>query len=338
MVFRMLRSASGIAFFALLACLPSPASASGGARTGGVSASAPVSAQVQGPVATTHSSGGIPFSHHVATPPPVAAFFSVTPAKVHAGSALHIAVRIDELHVHKVSARVTFFALRGNGTTIDIDGGRIATGKRVHLKWPKHAKLKQGRYRVILHATGPHNLQLVRGAHASGRTTLTVTKPKPEPKPKPAPITTTTTTPPPPPTPGGTFPVAGPYSFGDGFGAPRKGYTHQGQDVLAALGTPVVAPLGGSIDTTGYQASSAGYYVVENAADGHAFFFAHCAHSSVVVTTGQTVAQGQELCHVGQTGDATGPHLHFEVWIDGWRLDKASHPVDPLTQLQAWAR
>jgi murein DD-endopeptidase MepM/ murein hydrolase activator NlpD len=56
------------------------------------------------------------------------------------------------------------------------------------------------------------------------------------------------------------------------------------------------------------------------------------------VTTGQTIVQGQELCHVGQTGDATGPHLHFEVWIDGWRLDKASHPVDPLAQLQAWAR
>ena len=107
----------------------------------------------------------------------------------------HIAVRIDELHVHKVSVRVTFFALRGNGTTIDVDGGRVATGKRVHLKWPKHAKLKQGRYRVILHATGPHNLQLARGAHASGRTTLTVTKPKPRPKPTPAPTTTTTTAP-----------------------------------------------------------------------------------------------------------------------------------------------
>jgi murein DD-endopeptidase MepM/ murein hydrolase activator NlpD len=340
MVFGMLRSASGIAFVGLLAFLPSHASASGSARTGGISASMPVAAQVQPPVATNHSSGGIPFSHHVATPPPVAAFFSVAPAKVRAGSALRIAVRIDELHVHQVSVRVTFFALRGNGATIDVDSGRIATGRRVHLTWPKHAKLKQGRYRVILHATGPHNLQLARGAHASGRTTLTVTKPKPKPKPKPAPTptTTTTTTPPPPPTLGGTFPVAGPYSFGDGFGAPRKGYTHQGQDILAALGTPVVAPLAGSIDTTGYQASSAGYYVVENAADGHAFFFAHCAHSSVAVTTGQTIVQGQELCHVGQTGDATGPHLHFEVWIDGWRLDKASHPVDPLAQLQAWAR
>src|SRR5262249_54986466 len=150
-------------------------------------------------------------------------FFSVTPAKVHAGSAPSIALRIEELHVHKVSVRVTFFALRGNGTTVDIDGGRIATGQRVHLKWPQNVNLKQGRYRVILHATGPHGLQLARGAHASGRTTLTVLKARPKPKPAP-----TTTAPPPPPTLGGTFPVAGPYSFGDGFGAPRKGYTHQG--------------------------------------------------------------------------------------------------------------
>src|SRR5262249_4086250 len=162
--------------------------------------------------------------------------------------------------------------LRGNGQTLVISGGRHRTGHRIVLAWPKGAKLHVGRYRVILHAVGPHGLQLRRDAHASGRATLTVTH---VPKPKPAPASTPTTTTP---TTGGTFPVQGPYSYGDGFGAPRKGYTHQGQDVLAALGTPVVAPLAGAIDTTGYQATSAGYYVVENAADGRAFFFAHCAH------------------------------------------------------------
>ena len=54
------------------------------------------------------------------------------------------------------------------------------------------------------------------------------------------------------------------------------------------------------------------------------------------MTVGQAVAAGQQLCRVGQTGDATGPHLHFEIWIGGWRRDKASVPVDPLAQLQAW--
>ena len=45
---------------------------------------------------------------------------------------------------------------------------------------------------------------------------------------------------------------------------------------------------------------------------------------------------GQPLCAVGRTGDATGPHLHFEIWLGGWRVNAASHPVDPLPDLQAW--
>jgi murein DD-endopeptidase MepM/ murein hydrolase activator NlpD len=42
------------------------------------------------------------------------------------------------------------------------------------------------------------------------------------------------------------------------------------------------------------------------------------------------------MCLVGHTGDATGPHLHFEIWVGGWRVDAASHPIDPLADLQAW--
>jgi biotin carboxyl carrier protein len=313
---RMVRSASIFAVLAAVAMLPSHASASsGGAK-----------------------SGGVAYGVTLPPPPPVAKQFSVSPHQMRADRTPQIVVRVDEPRVHKVSLKISFYALRGNGKTLRISGGRHMTGRRIALAWPKGVHLHVGRYRVILHAVGPHGLNLRREAHASGRTTLTVTRiPTPKPVVPPTPTTTTTpVTPPPPPTPGGTFPVQGPHSYGDGFGAPRKGYTHQGQDVLAALGTPVVAPLPGTIDTTGYQATSAGYYVVENASDGHAFFFAHCAHASLVVSPGQTVTQGQELCHVGQTGDATGPHLHFEIWIDGWRIGKDSHPVDPLPQLQAW--
>jgi murein DD-endopeptidase MepM/ murein hydrolase activator NlpD len=134
------------------------------------------------------------------------------------------------------------------------------------------------------------------------------------------------------------FPVAGPHSFGgpeNRFGAPRTGHTHQGQDILAAEGLPDVAPLAGTIITTGDQASAAGWYVAEHTAVGLDFFFAHCEEGSLAVSTGESVRAGQALCKVGQTGDATAPHLHFEVWVGGWQAADG-HPIDPLPYLEAW--
>jgi murein DD-endopeptidase MepM/ murein hydrolase activator NlpD len=48
------------------------------------------------------------------------------------------------------------------------------------------------------------------------------------------------------------------------------------------------------------------------------------------------VAAGQRLCLVGHSGDAAGPHLHFEIWLGGWRVDKNSRFIDPLPALKAW--
>jgi murein DD-endopeptidase MepM/ murein hydrolase activator NlpD len=137
-------------------------------------------------------------------------------------------------------------------------------------------------------------------------------------------------------TSGGVFPVAGPHTYGDGFGAARNGHTHEGQDVAAAEGTPIVAPLAGTIVARDYQASAAGFYLTLDATDGRSLFFAHCAKDTFAVALGQVVAAGQQLCRVGHTGDASGPHLHFEIWVGGWRRSAASRPIDPLAQLQAW--
>jgi murein DD-endopeptidase MepM/ murein hydrolase activator NlpD len=134
--------------------------------------------------------------------------------------------------------------------------------------------------------------------------------------------------------------VIGPHSFGgpeNRFGAGRVGHIHQGQDVLASEGQGVVAPLSGTVITTGYQAGGAGWYVAEQANDGLSFFYAHCQAGSVAVAVEQTVRAGQPICRVGQTGDATGPHLHFEVWVGGWRVGHG-YPIDPLPYLQAWDR
>jgi murein DD-endopeptidase MepM/ murein hydrolase activator NlpD len=145
-------------------------------------------------------------------------------------------------------------------------------------------------------------------------------------------------TPAPPPADGGVFPVAGWHIYGDGIGAKRKGHTHEGQDIVAAQGTPVVAPLAGAISYVDYQAGGAGYYVVEHATDGRDFFFAHCQKGSVAVVPGEPVGAGQRLCLVGHSGDASGPHLHFEIWVGGWRVDANSHFIDPLPDLKAWDR
>jgi murein DD-endopeptidase MepM/ murein hydrolase activator NlpD len=132
--------------------------------------------------------------------------------------------------------------------------------------------------------------------------------------------------------------VLGPHSFGNAenrFGAGRTGHIHEGQDVLASEGQEVVAPLAGVITTTAYQAGGAGWYAVEHTATGLDFFFAHCQAGSLAVSSQGTVRAGQAICGVGQTGDATGPHLHFEVWVGGWQA-KGAQPIDPLPYLQAW--
>ena len=191
-----------------------------------------------------------------------------------------------------------------------------------------------------------HGATLLRGAHSSGEASLTVnaavnppTSSSPPSVPAPAASPEAGV-----PTPaqsaaaGAVFPVAGAHNFGGPenlFGAQRNGYLHQGQDVLTAEGTPIVAPMAGTILTSSYQAGGAGYYAVEHTGVGFDFMFAHCQAGSLAVSTGQAVSAGQALCKAGQTGDATTPHLHFEMWVGGWQAS-TGHPIDPLAYLEAW--
>jgi murein DD-endopeptidase MepM/ murein hydrolase activator NlpD len=140
--------------------------------------------------------------------------------------------------------------------------------------------------------------------------------------------------------PGGpfVFPVSGLHSFGgaaNAFGAPRSGHTHQGQDVLAACGVPVVAAQGGSISVNAYQAAGAGNYVViHGAVNAEDYMYAHFPVRSPL-PVGTVVAPGAAIGSVGETGDATACHLHFEMWtVPGWHT--GGHPYDPLPSLLAW--
>jgi murein DD-endopeptidase MepM/ murein hydrolase activator NlpD len=133
------------------------------------------------------------------------------------------------------------------------------------------------------------------------------------------------------------FPIAGAFDWGGpdaGFDARRKGHRHQGQDLAAASGTPVVAPYRGVVTAVQYQARGAGRYVVIDGED-YDYVFMHLRTGSVVVREGERVRTGQAIAEVGSTGESSGPHLHFELWEGPWY--DGGHPIDPLPLLQQWA-
>ena len=142
----------------------------------------------------------------------------------------------------------------------------------------------------------------------------------------------------PPPAGPGVFPVQGTHSYGSAgsrFGAPRNGHTHQGQDIAAACGTPLVSVMNGTVQYAGYQASGAGYYIViDNNGTEDDFVYMHLAGPALVQAVNAPVAAGQQIGVVGQTGDAEGCHLHFEYWQGDWY--GGGHPIDPLPFLLAW--
>jgi murein DD-endopeptidase MepM/ murein hydrolase activator NlpD len=138
---------------------------------------------------------------------------------------------------------------------------------------------------------------------------------------------------------GYAFPILGPHEFGLGagrFGAARSGHTHQGQDVMAACGTPLVAARGGIVQYSAYEANAGNYLVIDGKGTADDFMYAHLAEPSPL-QAGETVRTGQPIGIVGDTGDATACHLHFEIWgAPGWY--EGGSPFDPLPYLEKWDR
>jgi murein DD-endopeptidase MepM/ murein hydrolase activator NlpD len=95
---------------------------------------------------------------------------------------------------------------------------------------------------------------------------------------------------------------------------------HEGIDVTAPMGSPIEAPAAGVVTDAGWE-SGYGNTVTIDHGYGVTTKFAHA--SKLLVRTGQRVQRGQRIALVGNTGLATGPHLHYEVHVNG-------RPVDPL--------
>jgi murein DD-endopeptidase MepM/ murein hydrolase activator NlpD len=116
------------------------------------------------------------------------------------------------------------------------------------------------------------------------------------------------------------FPVQGPCSFGDSYLAPRSGgRSHEGVDIIAKSGQWVYAAKDGTLtkkylDSPG-SLSGNGWRLT--AADGSYFFYAHLSTFAAGLSVGSPVKAGQILGQVGKTGDASTPHLHFEVHPGG---------------------
>ena len=93
---------------------------------------------------------------------------------------------------------------------------------------------------------------------------------------------------------------------------------HQGADLAADWGTPVLAFADGVVDYIG-ESEAYGQYIQLRHAGGVTSFYAHC--SKLCAQKGQEVSLGEKIAEVGDTGNATGPHLHFELKVDGVRVD-----------------
>ena len=97
---------------------------------------------------------------------------------------------------------------------------------------------------------------------------------------------------------------------------------HYGVDLAAGMGTEIYATKSGTVTGATYGEAN-GYYVTINHGDGYSSIYAHM--TNYVVSAGDTVKQGQLIGYVGTTGWSTGPHLHFEILLNGSNVNPMNY-------------
>ncbi|HEY7793769.1 MAG TPA: peptidoglycan DD-metalloendopeptidase family protein, partial [Gaiellaceae bacterium] len=111
------------------------------------------------------------------------------------------------------------------------------------------------------------------------------------------------------------WPVSGPVTSGFGI---RWGRMHEGIDIAVAEGTPVRAAAAGTVIYAGWLGGYGNLVVVDH---GNGLSTAYAHNSSLGVGVGQSVAAGEVVSYSGNTGNSTGPHVHFEVRVNGSAVD-----------------
>src|SRR6185295_17010903 len=139
---------------------------------------------------------------------------------------------------------------------------------------------------------------------------------------------------------GYVFPVYGPSSSGDTFGAFRgdvPGNWHHGDDIFAPLGAPILACADGTVFSVGWN-DVGGNRLWLRDGQGNEFYYAHLSAYSPAARNGNHVKAGEVVGFVGNTGDAEGTpyHLHFEVHPVAYLSLGYDGAVDPTPYLQAW--
>jgi len=126
------------------------------------------------------------------------------------------------------------------------------------------------------------------------------------------------------------FPVRGKHTYTNDFGQPRGQGPHQGNDILAARFTPIIAVADGVIERmTRVETGLGGIWIWERDDQGNTYYYAHMQEIAAGLEAGSRVTVGQQLGSVGNTGDAryTVTHLHFEIHPGG------GAPISPYTDL-----
>jgi murein DD-endopeptidase MepM/ murein hydrolase activator NlpD len=307
-----------------VAAVPAQAAATGG--TDAKEVAAPATAGGTAPTGvvppTTGVNGGARYGRPFRIPPTIRRFSASPRNVVFGGAPTRLHFRIEAIGAPKGErVRVRLTARRAGGGTTRVNLGRRRVNRSVTVRWA-HAGIAAGTYSLMLTVVDARGRTLARAAAAGLRVWA---KPATPPAPAHAPGTRS-----------GVFPVAGPHSYGDGFGVNRGDHIHQGQDIPAADGTPLVAPRTSTVFATGYSSASGEYVVLYDSGADRSYVYFHLHSRSTVVSYGQSVRAGQLIGAVGSTGHSTGPHLHFELWIGRW-FD-GGHAVDPLPTLRSWER